>query len=331
MLLTVLIATVGRAKSLRETLDSLFVPGNLTEPDWEALVVVNSASDGDSLRVCQDFGARYPDRFRFLVRPQPGKSRALNLGLAQARGELVAMTDDDVICSPHYVAAAVDVFRRYPADAVQGRVLMNWIGGQPEWLAPKQATELSSWDFGDEVIPYQLGLTGCNMVVRADVARKIGGFAVELGPGAAGQNEDTEFSQRLREAGYRQIYAPAVLVHHQMPRARATPAMLRKRSVVRGRSMAYYRSPPERLARLTQWHLRDCLSLEMRALWLALRGERARALKLQCQSRETIGLFRQYWLFRMGRPRTLTYELTEQTAAAVAPTPNEAKASLARP
>jgi glucosyl-dolichyl phosphate glucuronosyltransferase len=316
MFLTVLIATVGRAKSLHETLESIFVPTNLTERDWEMLVVVNSASDGDSIRLCQEFEGRYPDRFRFLIQPQPGKSRALNMGLAQARGQLVAMTDDDVTCAPEYVGAVAEVFRRYPADVVQGRVLMNWIGGRPEWLSPRQATELSLWDFGDQVIPFPQDLSGCNMVVRADVARGVGGFATELGPGASGLNEDTEFSKRLRKAGYRQIYAPQVLVHHRMPSARTTPAMLRKRSLVRGRSTAYYEPPPERLARLTQWYARQCLLRELRALWLTLGGRRSQALELQCQSREIIGFFWQHWLFRMGRrPRRLTYELAKSTAS----------------
>jgi glucosyl-dolichyl phosphate glucuronosyltransferase len=309
MRLTVLIATVGRAQSLRETLQSLFVPTNLAESGWETLVVVNSASDKASADVCADFQWRYPSLFRFLVQPLRGKARALNMGLVQACGELIAMTDDDVLCDPQYVAAAIDIFKQYPADAVQGRVLMNWIDGQPEWLATKQQIELSSWDFGDQVIPYESHLSGCNMVVRADVTRKVGGFADELGPGASGLNEDTEFSIRLRQAGYKLIYAPQVLVHHQMPSSRTTPAMLRRRSVIRGRSTAYYQDPPQPFLRLSQWYARKCLSLELSALRLRLQGEYSRALELQCESRETIGLFWQYWSFRLGQPRKLSYGL----------------------
>lgn len=315
MFLTVLIATAGRAQVLRQTLESIFTPANLAELDWEMLVVVNSASDSESLQVCAEFERRNSEHFRFLIQPQRGKARALNMGLRESRGELLAMTDDDVICAPGYISAVRDVFQRYPADVVQGRVLMDWIGGRPEWLSSRQAVELSLWDFGDEVIPFPQGLSGCNMVVRTDVARSIGGFATELGPGASGLNEDTEFSKRVREAGYRQIYAPQILVRHQMPRERTKPTMIRKRSFVRGRSRAYYEPFEGRLWRVTQWHARQCLLREFRAMWLTLRGRNAEALKVQCESWECIGFFWQHWRFRLGQPRKLTYPLANETLA----------------
>jgi GT2 family glycosyltransferase len=315
MFLTVLIATAGRAQTLRQTLESIFTRANLAEADWEMLVVVNSAADSGSLQVCSEFERRYSERFRFLIEPQRGKARALNMGLTQARGELVAMTDDDVICTPDYVSAVRDVFRRYPADVVQGRVLIDWIGGRPESLSPKQAVELSLWDFGDEVIPFSQGLSGCNMVVRADVARQVGGFALELGPGASGLNEDTEFGMRAREAGYRLIYAPQILVRHQMPRTRTTPAMMRRRSFVRGRSTAYYEPLEGRFLPAVRWQATQLLLREFRALRLALGGRKAEALKLQCQSWECIGFFWQHWRFRMGQPRKLNYPLAVKTVS----------------
>jgi GT2 family glycosyltransferase len=75
-------------------------------------------------------------------------------------------------------------------------------------------------DHGDRVVEVR-GVIGANMAFRAAVLRQVGFFDERLGPGAAGHEEETEMSQRLRRAGLRIGYAPKAVVYHDVDPTRA--------------------------------------------------------------------------------------------------------------
>jgi GT2 family glycosyltransferase len=105
---------------------------------------------------------------------------------------------------------------------MQGRILPP---ADPAAIAGELAPnlDLPIADDGDEVAEVRGGL-GANMAFRADALRRAGPFDERLGPGAAGHEEETEMSQRLRRAGYRIGYAPRALVYHEVDAARADRA-----------------------------------------------------------------------------------------------------------
>src|SRR3972149_11592204 len=102
MFITVLICTRNRAPDLRISLETLLTPADLATRDWEVIVVDNDSSDETSA-VCRGYEAEFPGHFRFLLEPKKGKSNALNAGIAAARGDVIAMTDDDVLVPPGYL------------------------------------------------------------------------------------------------------------------------------------------------------------------------------------------------------------------------------------
>ena len=58
----------------------------------------------DSTReVVEDFSRRHPGMFRHVFEPQPGKSFALNRGIGEARGNVLAFLDDDVTVEPTWL------------------------------------------------------------------------------------------------------------------------------------------------------------------------------------------------------------------------------------
>jgi glucosyl-dolichyl phosphate glucuronosyltransferase len=191
MFVSVLICTRNRAASLRRTLDSLFHSSNIQVPEWEAVVVDNDSID-DTPGVCNDFREKFPQKFRFLVEKKHGKSNALNTGIAAAKGDILAFTDDDVLCASDYIRGLRTVFTIYSADAAQGRVLLDCEDGLPAWLGSTNASMANFRDLGDEVIDLDGTMCGINMIVRAEVFPTIAGFAPELGPNGVGMWEDTE-------------------------------------------------------------------------------------------------------------------------------------------
>jgi GT2 family glycosyltransferase len=280
--------------------------------NWEAIVTVREGETDGTTGVCKHFEKTFKGVFRFLrLRAEEGKrlnkSCALNLGIASARGDVLAMTDDDVLCAPDYIRGIQAVFSRYSVAGAQGRVLLDCDGGLPRWVFPGAAIFMSSCDEGDEVKEWTHSLFGANMVVRTEAARAVGGFAPELGPGGAGFAEDTEFGFRLLKQGYKLIYAPQILIRHKVPRPRLTRNFFRKRFFGLGRSHAYYIPLVEApLWRFGLYAAKHLVLSEANAWWRRLRGRTAQALACECDALEQAGFFWQHWRFRTGVPRRLS-------------------------
>jgi cellulose synthase/poly-beta-1,6-N-acetylglucosamine synthase-like glycosyltransferase len=172
---------------------------------------------------------------------QPGKCRIQNRAIVQATGELLVFLDDDVVATPDYVAAVQRFFDDCPQfAAMKGRILaaedpFTAVGPMAPYL------DLPIVDHGDEVLEVR-GVVGANMAYRASALRMVGLFDERLGPGAAGHEEETEMSQRMRRAGLRIGYAPSALVLHEVDPARA----IRKRFIRIARERGYCRTLHER-------------------------------------------------------------------------------------
>lgn len=317
--LTVLVATRDRGAPLRATLESLLEPGNLALSGWEVLVVDNGSTD-ETPEVCQELEQRF-EAFRWRVEPRPGKSRALNRGLLEARGRILAMIDDDVLCAPGFVAEIRRLFQDPSVASAQGRVFIDWLGGRSPWVDDAAARLMSLRDYGDELFEWDDNLSGCNMVVRREAALAVGGFSVEIGPGQVGISEDSEFSLRLASLGGRRVYAPTIAVRHQVPKERVTRRAFRKRYYGTGRSDAYYMPPDRSLFRTALSVARNLVEVEFQAAYLRLRGREAEALRLQLDGRYRLGMLVQRALFGMGlRSRNLT-RIQLPGAASLTPPP----------
>ena len=326
MSVTVLITTRGRADSLRRTVESLLVPTNLEAGNWEALIVSDFDAHDGSLEVCEEFAAKFPSHFRFLVQQTTGKSNAVNLGFAEANGDIIALTDDDVLVAPDYIRSIRTVFEQNSADAAQGRIILDCEGELPRWMGRRQLEFMSWCDHGDAVQDWtHRTLYGTNMVVRTRAARAVGGFSLELGAGSVvGFAEDTEFSLRLRNAGYKFIYAPQILVRHQLPRDRLTRSFFRKRYFRLGRSKAYYILPLPNvpLWRYGLYSAKYAVLKEIEALWHRCANRPAEAMDCQTDAAENAGFFLQHLLFRLGEPRQLSRVTDWQEQSCSSPKPS---------
>nr|WP_231134161.1 glycosyltransferase [Motilibacter deserti] len=156
-----------------------------THPRVE-LVLVDDGSTDESPKAAQAFAEQYPDRVRLLEHPghaNLGMSASRNLGISQARGELVAFLDADDVWEPGHLAGDVALLQAHPeAGMVCGRTL-HWSG----WDDAPVDDFLSPLPFapGTVVPPPQLlrsvlrwGAVStpiCNLLVRAEALRAVGG------------------------------------------------------------------------------------------------------------------------------------------------------------
>lgn len=113
--ISILLPVRNGAATLPEALDSIARQGFT---DYE-VIAVNDASDDATVELLQQYQSRDP-RLRLLHNPEPGLVNALNHGLRQARGELIARMDADDRMHPQRLQRQWEWLQAHPEHAVVG-------------------------------------------------------------------------------------------------------------------------------------------------------------------------------------------------------------------
>ena len=88
-----------------------------TYKDFEIIIVDNNASE-ESKRYVIPFFREFPEKVRLIYEANQGVCSARNKGILEAKGELIALLDDDDIMYPDRLQRQVEMFDRYPDSAV---------------------------------------------------------------------------------------------------------------------------------------------------------------------------------------------------------------------
>lgn len=245
-LVSVVVCTRDRPDQLRSCLAGLRV---LTYPNLEFLIVDNAPVDGRTRAVVEEAAAS-DSRFRHVLEPVPGLSRARNRGAAVAGGDVIAYTDDDVTVDPGWIEGVVRGFARAPDVAcVTGLVCSASLTSAAEayfdarvsWAtAGERHVYRLSDESDDKLYPYRAGHfgTGANFSFKRAVLHDLDGFDEALGPGTpAGGGEDLDLFVRLLQAGHGLAYEPSALVWHHH---RADIAALRRQMHIYGTGLTAF-------------------------------------------------------------------------------------------
>ncbi len=209
MHVTVCICTRNRGASIVATLRSLVAS---TYSDYDVVIVDQSTSD-ETAQAVQTVVAE-DQRFRYLRSATVGLSAARNVAIGQARGPIIAFTDDDCEVSPTWLAALVGLFSRYPdageiCGPVQAAPHDRTQGYIPTYEVPRFKCIASPW------LKWREGGIGANMTFRQEALQAAGPFDEVLGAGSLLPScEDGDMTYRILKAGYRVLNAPEVLVIH---------------------------------------------------------------------------------------------------------------------
>ena len=238
---SVVIATHNRAEDLRGTLASLAAIE--TPHDWEVVVVDNNSTDRTAA-VVAEAAPSYPAPLRYLFERVPGRSAALNTGIAAAAGAIIVTTDDDVRVEADWLEQAGRAIETLGCDYVGGRVLPIWGGPRPAWLPDRPSRHwavIALLDYGREPMELTTRMPlGVNMAFRREVFDVVGGWDPRVGRKAGtllGQ-EVREWCIRARARGIRGYYAPNLALRHIIPANRLNKAYFRRWFYWRGISRA---------------------------------------------------------------------------------------------
>ncbi|NYJ74195.1 glycosyltransferase family 2 protein [Allobranchiibius huperziae] len=223
--ISVVLCTRERPTDVRTALRSLL--HQEYDGEYEIVVVDNAPVTDATREVVRALG---DERIRLVTEPAPGVSRARNAGVAAARHELIAFTDDDVVTDPLWLTGLARAFAREGDNAwcVSGLVPTGelrtppqaWFDQRVGWSRDLRPRTYMLREPPEDVpyFPFEVGRygTGANFAVRRSAVLRLGGFDPDLGAGTRSKGgEDIDFFYRVIARGGSLVYEPSALVWHR--------------------------------------------------------------------------------------------------------------------
>jgi len=118
--MSVVIGTYNQRAVLERVLAS-FAVQTYPKERLEVVVVDSNSQDGTD-DMCAH--AQFPFIMQYIRKENTGKVSARNLGILQARGEFIFLTDGDVLAHPRLIEEHVNGLRRYPGASIVGRQMI---------------------------------------------------------------------------------------------------------------------------------------------------------------------------------------------------------------
>lgn len=203
ILVSAVVVSRDKKELLSRAIDSL-IGQSMRRGDYEIIIVDDgSAKDGLSQLVAQKKKKFQNIR---LVRQVPGGlSAGRNNGAKNARGKIVAFTDNDCIADREWLKSIAEKFAGRGVVGVEGKIIPSLPGvpDSPRGLFTNAPENLSGGRF-----------TGCNSAyLRGIIAEKAAGYDERMNF----WREDSEFAFRAMEFG-RIVFAPDAVIYHPMRR-----------------------------------------------------------------------------------------------------------------
>lgn len=261
--LTVVVCTHDRPNDLGRCLEALARCAAGMD-----VVVVDSASEPPCGSLVERFAVSVPG-LTYIYEPQPGLSRARNIGLRAANTELVAFVDDDAVVTRDWAQRIAAPFVDATVACVGGRCAPAFASARPRWLSDRllQYAGITRFQEAREARQRRDYPFGANVAFRRGPLLRVGAFSERLGRTSRTllSGEDSLAIDRLREAGWRVWLEPSAVVEHTVAPDRCTSRYYWRRLWWQGVTRA--RASPSRVLTL---RLLAALPLRM-ALWLVTR------------------------------------------------------------
>ena len=221
-LVSVVIACPGPSWMLDECLAAL---GGQTYRNFEVIVLPDEAigtAAGKEKKSGDDSDAHRNSSFslRFIPTGKVRPAEKRNIGIAAAKGEIVAFIDDDAYPDSHWLANAVKYFSEPSIGGVGGPgVTPSGDGFLAQAGGRVYANVFVSGNYRYRYVGGRVRLDvddypSCNLLVRTDLLRKIGGYRTDFWPG-----EDTLLCDAIVLGEHKRIvYDPWAIVYHHRRR-----------------------------------------------------------------------------------------------------------------
>ncbi len=206
--ISIIVPVFNCERTIHDCLESLL---NLDYPDYE-IIIIDDGSTDNTTKICQSH-----KRVNVIQIPNGGPSRARNIGVKKAKGEIVAFTDGDCIVHRQWLK---ELQKGFSSDKIAG-VGGNQISPPNETAFGKSVQEtFAILGFATSYMKPYTTLTetrhnpSCNSAYQKHIFESIGGFNESLWPG-----EDVDLDYRLIQNGHTLIRNPEAIVKHYRPQS----------------------------------------------------------------------------------------------------------------
>lgn len=219
--------TLDRLEGIYELLDSIKAQ---TYTRVETIVVVERSNELFDHVKRYAAEKAFPQLKVLFNHGEQGASAARNLGVKEAKGEVLGFVDDDVVLSPDWAKETIKTYDDDSAIGVTGPAFPLWECSPARWL-PKEFYWIigcTSWLDANGIKEVRNVWT-MNSSFKREVFDKGIFFSTTIGPYGGSMkgreknkiSEDLEFSMRAREkTGERIVYNPKVRVQHRVSKDR---------------------------------------------------------------------------------------------------------------
>jgi GT2 family glycosyltransferase len=210
-LVSVIVVNWNRKELLRACLCSLARQQNVR---FETILVDNGSVDGSAEMAESEFGVKV-----IRNRENRGFCAANNQGIAAAKGDLIALLNNDAEAEPGWLAALSAAFSRSEDIGMAASKILEWerpghIDKAGHLIFPDGqnrgrgtgAKDAGQYDREEEA----LWPDGCAAMYRKSMLDQIGGFDEDF----FASGDDAELGLRARIAGWRCLYLPDAVVRH---------------------------------------------------------------------------------------------------------------------
>jgi GT2 family glycosyltransferase len=216
-LISVVVANWNRRDLLRACLASLQRQGGV---DFEVIVVDNGSDEGSAEMVSSEFGAAAGAPVTLIRNCENrGFCAANNQGIGRARGDFVALLNNDAEAEPGWLMALWRVFEGRPQVGMAASKILVYEdprridkAGHLIYLdGQNRGRGMGALDDGRyDRLEETLWPDGCAAMYRKQMLDEIGGFDEDF----FAYGDDAELGLRARIAGWQCLYVPDAVVRH---------------------------------------------------------------------------------------------------------------------
>lgn len=209
--LSIIIPTIGRKEELFNTLVDLSKQ-KFDKNEWECLIITQSEIEIEPIRKIADANKL---NIKVFFSEQPNASLSRNIGLMEAKGEIVLFLDDDLIIeNPNFITNHLRHYNNNKLCGVVGQVTditKTVRNDRHKWSYKKRIGWLyfpSNYNRETTVLNGGAG----NLSVNKNMGIDVGGMDINFEKGA--HREESDFCLRLTKKYGMMIYDPTASVIH---------------------------------------------------------------------------------------------------------------------
>jgi GT2 family glycosyltransferase len=200
--ISVIIPVWNRCEDLKDTLLQL---QRQTYDRYEVLVVDNASTEPVSQMVREN----YPSVRLFILPENKGPVVARNLGMREAKGEIVLFLDSDTVPEDQALEKFARKFAAEPDLGVASGLQYDAITGKPWWWWTQHGYDEAHYlhTTFETAFKFEEGAAAA----RKEVVLSVGGYSEDFFIAAEGR----DLAARITDAGYRVMYWPEVTFLHK--------------------------------------------------------------------------------------------------------------------